>query len=180
MLNIILASTAEGGIGLNNKMPWSYPEDFKVFKELTLNHPIVMGRYTWESLPKKPLKERDNNVLTKTEAVIGSHQARVFSSIEKLNEYLRDPVTWVIGGASIYEQFAPKCSYVHHTLINKSYPCDTFFNIYEHLDLELVSEERAGKDGELSFRLLFNKAAPTPRKEEFEKLIAEQRRRALS
>ena len=147
MFNMILASTLEGGIGLDNKIPWNYPLDFKLFKALTLNHPIVMGAKTWESLPKKPLPNRDNIVITSNhysftlEQRAGAEPKPFYSkSIENVLEIesthnLGYPpwvsVYWVIGGASIYKQFIPHVTYVAHSEIKKPHSCDTFFNIHE-------------------------------------------------
>ena len=64
MLNAIFAVDSEFGIGKNNSMPWHFPEDFKFFKETTINSTIVMGNNTWLSLPKRPLPDRYNVVIT--------------------------------------------------------------------------------------------------------------------
>ena len=66
-LSIIVAQAENRAIGLNGDMPWHLSGDLKRFKELTMGHPVVMGRRTWESLPKRPLKGRRNIVLSQKE-----------------------------------------------------------------------------------------------------------------
>src|SRR5215470_18701707 len=84
---IIIAAMAENRvIGKNNTLPWSLKEDMAHFKELTLGWPCIMGRKTWESLPKRPLPGRPNIVVSRTlpaEAVPG---AAVFPSLQKAVE----------------------------------------------------------------------------------------------
>ena len=61
----VVAMAADRAIGLNNTMPWRLPDDLKLFKRLTMGHPILMGRKTWESLGR-PLPGRQNIVLTRS------------------------------------------------------------------------------------------------------------------
>ena len=63
-IHLIWAQEKDGGIGINNDLPWHLSEDLKNFKKLTLSKPIIMGRKTWESLPFKPLPKRRNVVLS--------------------------------------------------------------------------------------------------------------------
>ena len=65
-MRLILACDLKGGIGYQNKLPWHIPLDLSRFKSLTKNGVVVMGRKTWESLPKKPLPNRVNVVISNT------------------------------------------------------------------------------------------------------------------
>jgi len=65
-INLIWAQDENGGIGKQGRLPWHLPEDLKNFKKLTLHHPVIMGRITWEGLPLKPLPQRRNIVISKT------------------------------------------------------------------------------------------------------------------
>ena len=65
-IHLIWAQDENGGIGKNGKLPWYISEDLKKFKKITSNSTIIMGRKTWESLPMKPLPNRDNIVLSST------------------------------------------------------------------------------------------------------------------
>ena len=63
-IHLIWAQDKNGGIGKNGKLPWHVSEDLQNFKKIILNTHIVMGRKTWDSLPKKPLPKRNNIVLS--------------------------------------------------------------------------------------------------------------------
>ena len=67
MLGAIWAQSLDRVIGTGTDMPWDVPEDLKFFKEVTMGHPVIMGRKTWESLPFKPLPGRANHVLSSRE-----------------------------------------------------------------------------------------------------------------
>ncbi|KUI20140.1 dihydrofolate reductase [Mycobacterium sp. GA-2829] len=100
-LGLIWAQSTSGVIGRNGGIPWHLPEDLARFKEITLGHPVVMGRLTWESLPPRvrPLPGRKNIVLT-THADYLADGAEVVTS---LDDALRDDEeTWVIGGERVY------------------------------------------------------------------------------
>lgn len=130
--NIIVACDNNNGIGKNNKLPWYKKEDLFYFSTITKgnnNNCIIMGRKTWDSIPKKPLKDRDNIILSKK--LKGD---KVFSDIDSMNSYLNNKKydeKWVIGGESIYKEFLNNkdiyIKYIHISVINDFYDCDTFF-----------------------------------------------------
>lgn len=99
-LGLIWAQSTSGVIGRGGGIPWRLPEDLARFKEITLGHPVVMGRLTWESLPPKvrPLPGRKNVVLTR-QADYLADGAEVVTSLE---DALGDEETWVIGGERVY------------------------------------------------------------------------------
>ncbi|CAN5147970.1 dihydrofolate reductase [soil metagenome] len=101
-VGLIWAQSTSGVIGRDNGIPWRLPEDQARFKELTLGHTVVMGRLTWESLPKnvRPLPHRKNIVVTR-QADYPAAGATVLTSVD---DALSDADTWVIGGAQIYMQ----------------------------------------------------------------------------
>jgi dihydrofolate reductase len=98
-LNLIWAQSTSGVIGRGNGIPWRLPEDMARFKQLTMDHTVIMGRLTWESLPAKfrPLPGRRNVVVTR-QAGYMADGAEVVTSIE--DAPLED--AWVIGGSQIY------------------------------------------------------------------------------
>ena len=63
-IHLIWAQDKNGGIGKDGKLPWHISEDLKNFKKITSNHPVIMGRKTWDSLPIKPLPNRRNIILS--------------------------------------------------------------------------------------------------------------------
>lgn len=99
MIGIIVAVSADGIIGVDGDIPWHYSADMKRFKRLTTGATVVMGRRTWESLPKKPLKDRRNIVITRKD-IAGVDCFRDIPSALAATE----GDVWFIGGARIYEE----------------------------------------------------------------------------
>ena len=117
-MNMIGAADKNWGIGKDNSLLVVIPADQKTFRNMTLGHPVVMGRKTFESLPGgRPLDLRKNIVLT------------VVHSLKELFEELGEEKdeAFVMGGQSIYEQLLPYCDVVHVTRIDQAYEADTYF-----------------------------------------------------
>jgi len=115
---IIVAVSANGVIGVGNKLPWHYPADLKRFKKLTVGHTIVMGRLTYESIGKA-LPERRNIVVTRNgltapgvEAVRSLADAVTLAESTPHGTYL-----WFIGGARIFEEAMPLCDLLDVTYV---------------------------------------------------------------
>jgi len=126
------------GIGKDNMLPWHCPEDLKRFKKLTEGHSIVMGRKTWDSLPKKPLPKRENIVLTNSLALIkGAH---VLRKKEDLKKYYNNEKIFIIGGASLFQLFEEDVDTVYETIIPGNYECDVKYHAPTH-KLRLVTNE---------------------------------------
>ncbi len=108
MTTLIWAQSPSGVIGRDSGIPWRVPEDLARFKELTMGHPVVMGRRTWESLPARmrPLAGRRNVVLTRN-PYYRAPGAEVVTTIEQA---LSVPDSWVIGGAEVYHLSLPEAS----------------------------------------------------------------------
>lgn len=130
----------EWGIGYNNELLVHYKEDMKLFKDLTIYKPVVMGYKTFKSLPNGPLTDRYNIVLAsqKIDDVI------TMTSIDDLFSFINGAIKetsysindfWVIGGASVYEQLLPYCTYAYVTKCIGTKEADTFFpNLDQHND----------------------------------------------
>ena len=163
MINMILAMDLEGGIGKDGTLPWHFPEDLKRFKKLTENCIVVMGKNTWND-PKfpKPLKNR------KTIVFSNNHDDIIKPTfIDELNaikyKYIpyyvigltMEPVdTWVIGGATLYNQLMHMVDNVYVTLVKDTYDCDTFIDGEILNDkFELIEEE---DHGDYSFNIYRN------------------------
>jgi dihydrofolate reductase len=106
----ILVAYDEGRvIGYKNSIPWRLPEDLKLFKKRTLGHCLIMGRKTWFSLPKRPLPERVNIVLTRDPKSLEGEDCLCATSIEEAVQsakaHCKTGKTFVIGGDSVYESF---------------------------------------------------------------------------
>ena len=138
--------------GNEGKLLWHIPEDLKRFKALTLGHPIIMGRKTFESIVAylgKPLPGRTNIVVTHDAG--WSHEGAVVAhSLEEAIEKAKtlDNVEIHIGGgAQIYEQALPRIDKLHLTLVDSSADADSFFPPYEHLFTKKVFEEKREWNG---------------------------------
>jgi dihydrofolate reductase len=126
---IIIAAMAENRvIGKNNALPWSFKEDMAHFKELTVGWPCIMGRKTWDSLPKKPLTGRPNNIITKTITADGVQDVKIFPSFPDAVEYCAGfEKVFICGGEAIYRQAFQLADKIELTLIHGQYEGDAFF-----------------------------------------------------
>ncbi|MBI3376745.1 MAG: dihydrofolate reductase [Betaproteobacteria bacterium] len=138
---LIAAVAANGSIGRDNRMPWRLPEDLKRFKALTLGHPVLMGRRTWESIGK-PLPGRENIVLTRS-ANFSVPGCRVAHSMEEALESCRGKATvFVIGGVELYGAALPLASRLLLTEIRREFPGDAFFPAFDRSAFREVSRHR--------------------------------------
>ena len=151
-VNIIVAYCKGNGIGKNNALPWYIPQDLKHFSKVTKgnnNNMVVMGRNTWESLPKKPLPNRFNAVITNTLSM-NSNNIKTFKSFEDVLQFSREKSfsdVWIMCGEQIYNS-ALKIDIVdeiHATIIDEEYDCDTFFPDILNSKYKLVFEKDIGE-----------------------------------
>jgi dihydrofolate reductase len=127
---LVAALASNGIIGRNGQLPWRLPEDLKHFKRLTLGHPVIMGRRTWESLPGA-LPGRDNIVVS-GQAGYEAPGASVASSLEgALALCMGEPVVFVIGGSRLFEESLPIAAGLVMTEIHREYEGDTWFPQYD-------------------------------------------------
>ncbi len=142
MLSIIVAQAENRAIGLNGDMPWHLSGDLKRFKALTMGHPVVMGRRTWESLPKRPLAGRRNIVFSQS-ADFAPEGAEVVRSVNELFNLLRDSddEVFIIGGGRIYNMLMPWTNRLYITWVHKEFPeADTFFPTIDLSEFTKVNE----------------------------------------
>jgi len=128
---IIIAAMSENRvIGVRNALPWSLKADMEHFKKLPLGWPCVMGRKTWESLPKRPLPGRPNIVISRSLSDItgAAPQAKVFPSLrEAVRHCAGYEKVFICGGASVYAEALPLAGRIELTVIRRSYEGDVFF-----------------------------------------------------
>ena len=138
----IVAAGRGGEIGFRGDMPWHLPEDLRHFKALTTGHPVIMGRLTWESLPKRPLPGRRNIVISHR-AGFAAEGAETASSVSEALSLCPPPETpFIIGGGSVYAAALPFCSKVFLTRIDADFPdADTFFPALDPDDWKLTASE---------------------------------------
>ena len=123
---LVVAVARNGVIGRDNKLPWRLPDEIAYFKRVTMGHPIVMGRRTWESIGK-PLPGRKNIVVTHQR----DYQAPGCTVVHSLDEAWQaagdaDEVC-VIGGTTLFEESLPIADRIHYTEVEADVEGDTFF-----------------------------------------------------
>ena len=138
-INIIVARSRNGVIGKDGKLPWYLPEDLKFFKEKTIGFPVIMGRKTWESIGK-PLKGRENIVLTKNPSYQVNNAIKVSSLEEALALFTGD--IFIIGGATLYKQAWPLANKVWITEIDKDFEGNAVFDKLDEKEWKLIWEEK--------------------------------------
>ena len=127
---LVAAVAANGIIGAAGQLPWRLPEDLQHFKHLTMGHPVIMGRRTWESLGR-PLPGRENIVVS-TRRGYEAPGAAVASSFDAaLALCIGEPVAFVIGGTRLFEAALPLASALVMTEIKRDYAGDTWFPQYD-------------------------------------------------
>ncbi len=151
MISIIVAVAENLAIGKNNDLLWHIPEDLKRFKRITTGHTIIMGKRTYESLPKRPLPGRRHIVITDVpgEKIDGCEMAYSIDEAVRLCDPARE--NFVIGGASVYRQFLPLAARLYLTRVFKPFDGDVFFPEISLKDWELVSEEGHAPDEKNDF-----------------------------
>jgi dihydrofolate reductase len=147
MISIIVAVSEDWGIGKDNELLWHISEDLRRFKRLTSGNTVIMGKKTWESLPRRPLPGRKNIVLTDNPNESVENSVTAYSLEDALNKCLPDEEIFIIGGGSIYRQFLPIADRLYITHVHKKAPADIYFpeidqNIWE------VTEKEEFKTGE--------------------------------
>ncbi len=152
-MKAIAAMSLNRVIGRDNTIPWRLPEDFRWFKRATMGQSVVMGRKTFESLGK-PLPGRKNCVLTRSSRdsvqcavpLPPDTELIVARELSELDEKGLLAESWLAGGASLYEQFLPRCSDLYLSVVNREVEGNAFFPAFEHLfgpdyEVELKTED---------------------------------------
>ena len=147
-ITLIAAISENNVIGKDGKLSWNIPEDLKRFRELTLEHPVIMGRKTYESIPAKfkPLKGRKNIVMSNSlNSQDGIYIARNIGEALALTE---NKDTYIIGGAEIYKLFLPIADELEITRIHRNYDGDAHFPEIEWNEWKLVRETEGFSEDE--------------------------------
>jgi len=147
---IIIAAMAENRvIGKDNALPWSLKADMAHFKELTMGCPCLMGRKTWESLPKRPLPGRLNVVISRSLAAGDAPEAIVLSSLQDAVQHCAGhEKIFICGGASIYREALSLADKIELTVLHRQYEGDAFF---PEIDAAQWSKTRAIDFDDYSF-----------------------------
>jgi dihydrofolate reductase len=153
MISIIAAVARNRAIGYKNKLLYWLPNDLKRFKALTTGHTIIMGRNTYDSLPKGALPNRRNVVLSRTVKELPG--CEVFPSIDKaLKSCKADEDVYIIGGARVYKQAMPLADRLCLTEVDDTpAEADAFFPDYSNWQEECREEHDT--DERHAFRYAF-------------------------
>lgn len=143
-MKLIVAVSENWGIGKDNDLLFSIPQDMKFFRETTMGKTVILGRKNLESFPgKKPLPKRTNIILTRDNA-FACEGAEICHSID---EVLAHPEAsddaFVIGGEEIYRQFLPYCDTCYVTKVKETVPADKFMVNLDELPEWKLTEEPA-------------------------------------
>ena len=140
---IIAAVTDNGVIGRNGGMPWHYPADLGHFERTTTGHLCVMGRRTYESFPRRPLRNRKNIVLTNDSDYGVPPEVSVMGSLEETLRFAMASGTaklFICGGASVYEAALPLIDQMILTRIHAHVEGDTYFPDWHVEQFDIVDK----------------------------------------
>lgn len=141
MITAIAAVSQNWGIGKDNDLLFNIPEDKKFFRRTTLNHTVIMGRKTLQSLPNgKPFKDRRNIVLSR-DPNFSAEGAEVCCSVNEVLTLIKDEDAFVVGGGEIYREFLPCCAKAIITKVEASPDADAFFpDLDKKVDWRLLEQ----------------------------------------
>jgi len=141
MISIIVAVSEDFGIGNKNELLWHLPEDMKRFRKLTYGKTVIMGKKTWESLPKRPLPGRKNIVITDVPGECIDCSITAYSIDDALSKCEKGEEIFVIGGGSIYRQFMNIADRLYITHVHKKAPADVYFPKIERGVWKVIERE---------------------------------------
>ena len=124
-ISMIACVSRDRGLGKDGKLLWQIPKDMEFFKNMTTGHIVVMGSKTYQSIGR-PLPERENVVLSSKQVDGDVKWARSVEELQKYLDGIKDEV-FIIGGASLYEMFLPKCQTLYLTEVDGVKPADVYF-----------------------------------------------------
>lgn len=148
MMKIIVAVGLNQEIGYKGELLWNIPADMKQFKEKTLNHTVIMGRKTWESIPKKyrPLEKRENIVISRNKDY-KAEGAIVCNSLEEATKFAHNDI-FVIGGGEIYKEAIEVVDELYVTHIYREFTADSYFPTIDYKKWAMVSLEPGAKEND--------------------------------
>jgi len=127
-LQAIAAMSLNRVIGDRGRIPWRLPDDFKWFKKITMDHILVMGRKTFESIGK-PLPGRETVILSR--AGFSFPGVRTVRELNEIDSMAQGRLVFLCGGAQIYKEYLPRCSVLYLTRVKRTMEGDAFFPRFE-------------------------------------------------
>jgi len=153
--SLVVAVARNGVIGRENRLPWHLPADLAYFKRVTLGHPVIMGRRTWESIGR-PLPGRLNLVASRDPAFAPAGATVVRSLDEAWRAAQGAPEAHVIGGTALFAEALPQVDRIHLTEVDAEVPGDAVFPPFDRSGWHETEVLRQPKDAkhELPFRIV--------------------------
>ena len=152
-ISIIVAMSKNSIIGLNNKLPWHISEDLKNFKKITLNHCVIMGRKTYDSIGK-PLKDRRNIVISRDNSLF-IEGVEVVNSLDKAISLVENSSEiFIIGGEQIYSISLPLATHLYITKVDSDYKGDAVFPNFIQKEWKEIAREDLISESNLNFSFL--------------------------
>ena len=153
-LSLIVAMATNRTIGINNQMPWHLSADLKKFKKITMGHPIIMGRKTFESIGR-PLPGRQNIIISR-DPHYQQQGCSVFNDIDSaLQSCAESDEVFVIGGATLYEATLARADRLYITEIQQAFDGDTWFPEIKQEQWREVAREDIMDDSSIDFNYSF-------------------------
>lgn len=163
-LSLIVARARNGVIGRDGGLPWKLSDDLALFKKTTKGKPVIMGRNTWESLPKRPLPDRPNIVLTR-DWEYAAEGARVYSNLSAAIQAAKamaakqgEDEVLIMGGESLYQRALPMADLLYITEVDAEIEGDVHFPDFDESEFREAGttryEQSARNDYAFSFRIL--------------------------
>ena len=153
--SLVVAMDRNRVIGRDNRLPWRLPEDLAYFKRVTLGHPVIMGRRTWESIGR-PLPGRLNIVVSRNPGYVAAGATVVGSLDEAWKAAVGATEAHVIGGTSLFAEALPKADRIHLTEVDAEVPGDTWFPEFDRTQWSerVVATQPRDERHEYPFRIL--------------------------
>ncbi|WP_374193947.1 dihydrofolate reductase [Alkalihalobacillus sp. BA299] len=146
LISFLVAMDKNRVIGKDNDLPWRLPADLAYFKKVTMGHPIVMGRKTYESIGR-PLPGRENIIITRNQNY-SAEGCTVLHSLDDVKKVIDDSTkeVFIIGGAEIFKEAFPIADKLYITHIDEAFEGDTYFPAFSDQEWKEVSREKGVKD----------------------------------
>ena len=143
IISLVVAASRNGVIGQDGGLPWHISSDLKLFKQITLGKPVIMGRKTWDSLPRKPLPGRRNIIISRKADFLaqGAEVAQSVGEALALAKIDHPAEIAVIGGGEVYRLFLALADKIYLTEVDLEVEGDTFFPKLEPTEWEQVENK---------------------------------------
>ena len=163
-ISLIVAMAKNRVIGNNNQMPWHLPADFAYFKKITIGHPVIMGRKTFESIGR-PLPARQNIIVSRN-AAFHAQGVEVVDALDAAINACRGEDAFIIGGATLYAEALQRADRIYLTEVDASPNGDTLFPPLDNMQWREVARERREADAKnvhaMEWVMLERKFAESP------------------